>query len=359
MDKRDEIKDVPIWPVDFFIENDEAWFVHGKLNALFRYSLIDDQLFYEGSVSGVEAVKADLFSNLVKKGDKIYLVPLFADRIGVYDIKSHQESSIAFPYDNKEKPGYAAGIVSIDNKIYCIPFKGGNGIACIDTDKGICYVEDDFNGEIPEYFKANTCGLVLGDGIIIFTITGKNEFLKIDVISKKISVYNVPYDTVPIAHSVAMANGLLYFLGYNSDKVYVMDSNSMEFIFSFNIHKKNALIQGYRERYLLIDSFDGDGAEIYDTVTGVFRDFNYSRDKKKNSESYDYNVGIIRENDRGKFYYYNRINNEIIEIESGKTWVPKLNQLEFEKISEGFKRLPKPQMITEGIVYGLNEFLFL
>ncbi len=352
-----EKSNIPIWPVDFFVENDNLWLVHGKLNALFRFSLSGNQLYYEGSVQGIEAIKPDIYSNIIKRGNSIFLIPLNGDKIGIYDVIEHSMSSIELFEEMKGRMGYATGVITIDNKIYCIPLKGDNPIICVDTEKKEFFIENDFEGDIPDYFTTNTNGIVLAEGNIVFTISGRKEFLQIDFLKKKISIHGIPYEEVPIAQSVASANGMLYFLGYNSNRIYSFDKTSMDFVSSFGIHKENALIQSYGNRYLFIDSFEGDGAEIYDTATGEFCKFDYSRDKKKCPESYDYNVGLIRESEDGRVFYYNRINNEIIEMTSGRKWIPELRGIEKEKLSDCFIKLPKPRMLTEGVAYGLKEFL--
>ena len=51
-----KINDVKIWPSKMIVIDGSLWFVHGKINALFKYDFDSDDLSYVCSVPGVKPV---------------------------------------------------------------------------------------------------------------------------------------------------------------------------------------------------------------------------------------------------------------------------------------------------------------
>lgn len=88
-DKLLNAADIPIWPSAFCVDEDTIWLMHGKINLLMRYHLYDNCMHIVGVVPG-DGMAEMLYGGMHKWKNKIYLIPLNAKELTVYDLETKQ-----------------------------------------------------------------------------------------------------------------------------------------------------------------------------------------------------------------------------------------------------------------------------
>lgn len=118
-----EAKNIPIWPSVFCVDEDNVWFVHGKINILMRYNFSRKTTYLITLLSNKQTFKDGLYSGIYKWENKIFIIPCLARNIIVYDISNNHILAI----DLKEielynhKPLFCKSY-SKGNYLYCIPY---------------------------------------------------------------------------------------------------------------------------------------------------------------------------------------------------------------------------------------------
>lgn len=79
---------IPIWPSDFCFDGESIWIFHGRLNAIFRYKYKENILNYVTSVPNENIVEDILFSRMAVYDNKLFLIPIKAKYITIYDIEN-------------------------------------------------------------------------------------------------------------------------------------------------------------------------------------------------------------------------------------------------------------------------------
>ena len=85
---------IPIWPCAFCVDGDDIWFVHGKINALMHYNMRENHTYIVGTVPEEKMFREMLYSAVYKWNEKIYLIPCFARKLMVYNIKENKYTEI-------------------------------------------------------------------------------------------------------------------------------------------------------------------------------------------------------------------------------------------------------------------------
>lgn len=79
---------------DCAIQDGCMYFFHGGFNGLFSLKLETGQIDFLGQVPGEDLYKRDLYRGVVLSGNKLFLAPFAAEKIAVYDLKTHLFTSI-------------------------------------------------------------------------------------------------------------------------------------------------------------------------------------------------------------------------------------------------------------------------
>lgn len=113
--------DISVWARVFCRVGDELWLVHGKLNILLNYNIVEDKLYYVDRLAG-SLFGMYKYCSLQYVGGKIYFIPIMADKIICYDIASQKFSYISFPMD-QQYAGMAKfrKALTVKEKIYVFP----------------------------------------------------------------------------------------------------------------------------------------------------------------------------------------------------------------------------------------------
>ena len=113
--------DIPVWARVFCRVGDELWRVHGKLNILLKYNIVEDKLYYIDKLAG-SLFGMLKYCSLQYVGEKIYFIPIMADKIIYYDIATQKFSYISFPMDQQYAGMAKFGkALVLKKKIYIFP----------------------------------------------------------------------------------------------------------------------------------------------------------------------------------------------------------------------------------------------
>ena len=173
-----------MWSDNWWIENDEAWFVGGMQNILFNLNLKTNEC--ESAVSIPEEVssKFRLTPFCIKCEDDIFCMPDNGNNIWTYNISSKCFSNIGIENPNKVRIGIN-DFWRDDNKLFAVS-NGLNQVIEINiTEKKIenCYVLSR-KGNISKSIKVGTD---------IYSLSGMfGEIYQFDMITKEISLYRLP-----------------------------------------------------------------------------------------------------------------------------------------------------------------------
>lgn len=116
-------EDIPIWPSAFYVDGDDIWFVHGKMNVLMRYNISEDYVYIIDRIPNELLFQSSGYIGVYKYNHKIFMVPSQAREVAVYDIKNEQFRKIKVndieDYDGK---GLFIKIYAAGKNLYCMPF---------------------------------------------------------------------------------------------------------------------------------------------------------------------------------------------------------------------------------------------
>lgn len=107
------------WTLDFCVDGDELWFVHGSMDILIHYSLSEkrmlDTYYFHEKIKESYAK----YRRIIKYGDKIFIFPGFSDDIVIFDIDSKDFSYIK---PKEYKLGTLIHNIYVENNVaYLIP----------------------------------------------------------------------------------------------------------------------------------------------------------------------------------------------------------------------------------------------
>lgn len=121
--RRINAEDIPIWPSAFYVDGDDIWFVHGKMNVLMRYNMPEDYVYIVGEIPNELLFQSSGYIGIYKYDNKLFMVPSQAREIVIYDKNNSQFKKVKVKdieaYNGK---GLFSKIYAYGNSLYCIPF---------------------------------------------------------------------------------------------------------------------------------------------------------------------------------------------------------------------------------------------
>ena len=117
--KQDEIL---IWPQDMIVNGGELWFTHGKISALFCYSLCEKRLKKAVAIPNDSMFCIAAYQALYIDAGRLFLLPYRGKKIAVYDIESDNFQMLPVPKTEDTKSvGLFSKSFSCGKYLYCIP----------------------------------------------------------------------------------------------------------------------------------------------------------------------------------------------------------------------------------------------
>ena len=346
------VEDIKIWPSKMKVINNSIWFVHGKINALFKYCFDDDELYYVGSVPGVSPMgEYPIFSDIVLAGDNLYLIPLWGEKIGIYNVNSNEFSTIGLPNWTNRQPKYSMAF-DYEGFIYCFPYYSSfGGIKISMNDSKV----SDINNIMKFEKSVFDTGHRVSDSLIMTVFYGEKKFLLFDLESERMEVVELPWMNGEGLNSGFSMNGDIYLHQRNDNRIFKVSKDGKSVIDEIKVKKANSSIISGGNRSIIIDSFDRDGVEIYDTFTGVIKDFCCDLSIDKGEFTYDYSVGAMVSDNENE-YYYNRSSNTLYRVSTGEMRKPSITEEDLKRL-QTFIGTTKSDLYYETALFGLEEFV--
>lgn len=111
-------KNIYYWTSAFCINDDEIWFIYGKLCLLCKYTISTKVNKIIGVVPVDDPMKENLFQKVILAENKLFLIPCWANDIVVYDLKKNKFEIIKI----KPQRGLKfSGAYVFKDKIVCLP----------------------------------------------------------------------------------------------------------------------------------------------------------------------------------------------------------------------------------------------
>lgn len=339
-------EEIPIWPSAFFVDGDDIWFMHGKINALMRYSMSEDYTYYIGSVPNEPMLRESLYKGIYKWGDKIYLIPCWAREIAVYNLLKREFEKISIEnieeYDNKMLFNKT---FIFEHYLYCIPYYYN---AILKIDMNSCNIE---KIEINLIAPINDATQIGSHIIALFSHT--NFALSVDLKSNKMSQIKI-----------GMSDRIYTNISNIGNTLYLFDKQTNLFVKiggdNYNCEEEicpvifNGTFEGIRMSsvvpdFILLDTPTNNEIKIINASgKTVFEDKSESRVAYSELFS-SYSCGTESNNHKAgnSFYYYNASVNSIYKFKYGELeekFFTKLTPSEFDRLSMRFSK--ERNMIT-------------
>ena len=355
-------ENIPIWPSVFCVDEDDIWFVHGKINILMRYNISNDYTYIVDIIPNEKLFQECLYSSIYKWKQRIFLIPCWANEIKVYDIPSKKFTVIPLKdtglYNNKLL--FCKSYV-FENKLYCIPYYYG-AIVKIDLDNiNIIYFDiakqiSRINGDFNKCVYINDATRI--DDEVYSIIANTNKVLIFSLKTEKFRIQDissVESDFVSIANignNVFLYDELLH-------EMVKIEKNSFEkenlYYLPFIGIKMNTI----NSKFILIDPVDNDEIRIIDSDGKIIYKDDKCIGELKNSLYPDLKCGTIYEGEENSSYYYNSNNFLLSEFRNGeiyKSYKFMLQKAEFTKLKEIIMNMKQHETL-ENEMFGLNLWI--
>lgn len=310
------VEDIPIWPSAFYVDGNDVWFVHGKMNILMRYNINEDYTYIADKIPEEPFFKENSFRGIYKWKNKIFLIPCWAREIAIYDTLNKKFAKISLQHIGKyyQKILFCKAY-AFDNYLYCIPYcyeaiikinMDSLELQYIDITKvlGIqekiyindaIKIEDEVAAVIPDTDKILLFDLKT-DNLRIFSEESGRQYTHLTGLNDEFYIYDKKENVITKRHKD--------FTG--------KEKNVISVIF------KNVILSNFGSRYILLDSnYDGRMMVIDEEGTIIYQ--NDTKDILKKSLDYTYYEGVISEqNEISGTYYFNMSDNKLYEFDNGR-----------------------------------------
>ena len=293
--------DIPVWPCAFCVDEEDVWFLHGKMNLLMKYHKKTEKAEILGSVPGEEFFREFLYGAIYKAEDKIYLIPCWAREIAVYDISAHSFTKIKLNGIEKyENNLLFCKCFAEDKSLYCMPFQYGAIVKTNLCTQEITYIDlkscSENGGDI-------YIGNAVRTGNVIACIWNySNQLLTFDLKSEKAETVVIGEKQEQYAQIGKIKDELVLYNKSSGDillislmtkrKKTIATIKNMEFSMSVVFEE---LIMIEEENSGQIICMDSDGKIRYKRENKEYR--------KRSALEYNYTHGIVAGGFGGGFYF--------------------------------------------------------
>ncbi len=293
--------DIPVWPCAFCVDEEDIWFLHGKLNLWMKYHKKTEKAEILGVVPGEEFFREFLYQAIYKAGNKIYLIPCWAREIAVYDISEHSFTKIKLKgiekYENKLLfcRCFAEG-----NSLYCIPFQYGAIVKINLCTQEITYIDlKDCSENGEDFYIGNA---VRTGSIIVCIWNYSNRLLTFDMRSEKVEIVTIGEEQEQYAQIGKIKDELVLYNKLSGNVTLVSlhtkrkktIANIQHRAFSMSVVFED-LIMIEEENSGQVICMDSDGSIKYKKENKEYR--------KKSALEYNYTHGITADGPEGEFYF--------------------------------------------------------
>lgn len=345
--------DIPVWPCIFCVDGNDIWFMYGRINALMKYSINKDYTYVIGTVPN-EQMFQEIYADIYKWKDKIYLIPFLAREIAVYDIRKNQFKKIPLQFIEKYgEAGLFCKAYAEGQYLYCVPFLY-EFILKIDMETDC--IEYVHVGKIGELYIPDATRM---GNQIVFINTYTNELIFFNIDSSGLLARKLEH----LGHQFSMVENIgdeLYLFDMVTQEVFKICGENLKEEKFFKVSYKTAHLFALPPGFLLIDSVDSSEMKIINMEKEII----YQTEKRpcfqESSLCSMYYSGIASSNDtnRDGFFYFSRVDYLMYILKNGKPercFSMGLKNEEFEKLKSLICKTIQAK-VDENEIYGLKAW---
>ncbi len=351
-----EIKaeDIPIWPSAFCVDGEDVWFVHGKMNVLMRYNLIDNYTDFMCTISEENVFQASSYKGIYKWGDRIFLIPGWAREIAIFSIKEQKIDNLPIKNIKKYDQKLLFSKVYADGKyLYCIPCFYE---AILKIDMISCSIQ---------YLDINEILVNQGDGLLETYINDvtkiNNELVATLAYTNQILIFDMKTDRICIKKiggmehkftNIANIGNILYLFDKANKIIITTVYNSFMEKEKYPIACEGTKMISIHSDFIIFDSIDSTNIQIRDAEGSVV--FSNETELKVHYRSLynDFLYGIESSNyTGGNFYYFYMPDCVMYQIYQGKV----IDQFSMRLENVGLNKLEEAIICSKNLGSSENE----
>lgn len=306
-----------VWPCACFLNDEELWIMHGKVNVLFKYVIADGKMHAIYSPIDEKNIQTSSMAAIFKVDNIIYMIPRWANYIHCYDVTSDIDSIIEVPaWDKYKDTTIFSAAYMVNGKIICVPeYYKYFLILEIATNKvNIVINTDDIARDIG--VKKIIFGESVTDGKenIYISIRGSKIICCVNLETYKYELIEIKSEKVNYIDSIAYLNGKIFFADNSNSIVNAYDINTKTIGDEIIINYKNFYISTLGESSILIDSVENGNYAILNNDKLV--EHSEKAIIESGNYGYEYHHGIVIEKNGVPKMYFNRHTYTLNEIQN-------------------------------------------
>lgn len=327
-------EDIPIWPSAFYVDGDDIWFIHGKMNVLMRYNISESYTYVIDRIPNENLFQERAYIGIYKWKNKLFMIPSSARDIVLYNITEKRFERISIPnIEEYEGKGLFYNIYAEKRYLYGIPFLYEAIIKLDMENNSIEYIH--IKGMNKSYINGTTR---VGDELIaIYAYTNQAVFFDIKTGNMSLkSLGEVERKYTDIGH---IGNKLYLFDEYSGCIIQKSMEGQKEEEEFCKYSNKNVRIFSALSDFLILDSVESNGMELINKEKEVvFQTQNMQKLKIESLYSI-YCSGIESNNSliSDSFFYFSRDSYSMLQF--GKDGLQ--NQFVMRLVDQEYKKIKK------------------
>lgn len=247
-------KSIPMWPCAYYTDDNAVWFIHGRMNMLFKLDLNTLQYELIGSVPEEKLFQAFLYTGIVKYKQRIILVPGFAKNLAIYDVAEKKFKKIKITTKEKDISSYLFEEAEVwKNWLICYPYNASFllkiNLDSLEMKKINLLGEKESEENVTFYSRARVKNNV-------YMVCDKtNSIIKVNLDADQLSVIKSPNDE-RYTKIAALGTKIVLFSS-ETQEIILLDKNEKKKVLLRVANDIPFRMRGVGDRILLIENVQG------------------------------------------------------------------------------------------------------
>lgn len=247
-------KSIPMWPCAYYTDDNAVWFIHGRMNMLFKLDLNTLQYELIGSVPEEKLFQAFLYTGIVKYKQRIILVPGFAKNLAIYDVAEKKFKKIKITTKEKDISSYLFEEAEVwKNWLICYPYNASFllkiNLDSLEMKKINLLGEKESEENVTFYSRARVKNNV-------YMVCDKtNSIIKVNLDADRLSVIKSPNDE-RYTKIAALGTKIVLFSS-ETQEIILLDKNEKKKVLLRVANDIPFRMRGVGDRILLIENVQG------------------------------------------------------------------------------------------------------
>lgn len=247
-------KSIPMWPCAYYTDDNAVWFIHGRMNMLFKLDLNTLQYELIGSVPEEKLFQAFLYTGIVKYKQRLILVPGFAKNLAIYDVAEKKFKKIKITTKEKDISSYLFEEAEVwKNWLICYPYNASFllkiNLDSLEMKKINLLGEKESEENVTFYSRARVKNNV-------YMVCDKtNSIIKVNLDADQLSVIERPKDE-RYTKIAALGTKIVLFSS-ETQEIILLDKNEKKKVLWCVANDIPFRMRGVGDRILLIENVQG------------------------------------------------------------------------------------------------------